>query len=86
MFENKKTKKHDVNYSRYIASWLRKRGRWIEGDFCEFDGYEHCGYFAKWLRTIGVDEDEINDICRMAECGKVELEMSAMLFIKKNGI
>ena len=85
MFENKKTKKHGVHYSRYIASWLRKRGRLIEGDFIEYDDYGNCGRFAKWLRSIGLDEDEISDICRMAQCGQIGLEMSAERFIK-NGI
>jgi len=72
-FENKKTR-NGIHYSRYIASYMKecfKRGK-------RFWAYQ----FKEWLRTEQLSEQEIDDICEMADCGKMELETKAYLFLK----
>ena len=72
MFENKKTVAQEVHYSRYIASWNNCGGDHYYGE-----------QFAKWLRANGCTEREIDDIREMATCGKMELELTAMIYVKK---
>lgn len=69
MFENKLTH-NGIHYSRYIASWRKMGGKIYRG-----------GLFEKWLIEEGLTEDEISDILNLAENGKMELEMSAQIFI-----
>ena len=75
MFENKAYK--GIYYSRFIASW------WREG------GTPYVSDFEDWLRQLIFDEGEkmdentINDIVRLFENGKLELEMNAKRFIKE---
>lgn len=71
MFENKKTEVQKVHYSRYIASW-NKCG-----------GHYYGEQFIKWLKFNECTDQEIDDICEMARCGKMELEMTAKSFVKK---
>ena len=70
MFENKKTEVQGVHYSRYIASWNN------------VGGYYYGEQFKKWLKMNCCTEKEINDICEMATCGKLELEMSAKAYVQ----
>lgn len=70
-FENAKTEVQGVYYSRYIASWKNAGGNYFGEQF------------RKWLRTNCCTEREIADICEMATCGKMELEMTAKAFVKK---
>lgn len=74
-FENAKTEKHEINYSRYIASWLKAGGR--------FDYLSDTLNFKDWLRSMDLSEDEVQAIADMAVCGKLELEDSAKTFIKE---
>lgn len=62
-------------YSRIILSWIRAGG---EKSGC---------HIKEWLRTIdGLTEDEIQEIGKIYGWGgKLELELSAERFIKKNG-
>ena len=71
MFENKMW--NGVHYSRYIASWIRVRGNIMDGDL-----------FMKWLKSIGVPENIAYDIWQMGTNGKLELQTSAMKFLKGN--
>jgi len=71
MFENKTW--NGVHYSRYIASWVRVGGNIKDGDL-----------FRKWLKSIGVPEDITWDIYNLASNGKLELQTSAMKFLKGN--
>ena len=71
-FENSKTKIQGVHYSRYIASWNNAGGADYYGE-----------QFKNWLKANDCTEDEINDICFIAENGKMELELTAKKFIKK---
>lgn len=69
MFENKKTEKQGIRYSRYIASWINVGGERFGTEFMD------------WLKSEGCTPREIIDIRELAECGKFELELSAKKFI-----
>lgn len=65
-----------IYYSRFVASYMKimsKHGqRFRRGDF------------KKWLEGIGeLTPDEINDICDMADNGKLELEDYAEKWFKE---
>ena len=75
MFENKKI--NGIHASRFIMSWVREGGR------LGHHGEDH-DEFKKWLRSLGLNEDEINDIWILASNGKMELEASARKFINNN--
>ena len=63
-----------VHVSRYIMSWVRcggtlgKRGQ----------GYDD---FDKWLKTLGLGDDDRRYICNFASNGKLELEESVKRFL-----
>ena len=71
MFENKKF--NDIHATRYIMSWVRMGGKLKYGKEIED--------FEKWLRSLGLNEDEANDIVLLATNGKLELEVSAKAFL-----
>ena len=68
-WENKETK-YGIRYSRYIASWYNAC-RSIDKPVTYF------GNFEKWLRSMKLEEEDIENIVQMAQCGKHELENSA---------
>ena len=70
MLENNKF--NGVHYSRYIASWINARGEMFD------DG------FKDWLKGLGMSEDMIIDVYEMATMGKMELEISARLYMKQH--
>ena len=72
MFENKKTEVQGIHYSRYIASWRNCGGASRYGE-----------QFEKWLEENGCTAKEIRDICEMAICGKMELEMTAGKYVER---
>lgn len=61
-------------YSRIIASWVNMGGNPRKNP----DG------FKKWLRSLKVPENVINDIYTLATNGKLELEISAKRFMTGN--
>ena len=73
MFENKVINGYTYA-TRFIMSWVRsggkldKRGR----------GYND---FRKWLESLGLKTEDIEDIMLLAENGKLELEVSAKNYI-----
>ena len=75
-FENKLTH-NGIHYSRYIASWTR---------VCKFTSDYRLLYFNSlfedWLRSEGLNDEEIKDIVRIAINGKMELEDSVRRFLK----
>ena len=72
MFENKLTH-NGIHYSRYIASWIKAGGD------LHFSKYSN---FAKWLKELQwLTDDEIRDICNLADNGKMELEESVTLWL-----
>lgn len=74
-FSNNKTH-NGILYTRYIMSWI-----FATGD----SHFGRRSKFADWLReTQELTEDEISDICDLAECGKFELQVSAERFYKEN--
>lgn len=75
MLENMKV--NGIHMSRYIASWMNAGG--------EFIGTWEDSSFSRWLRTVGVDdEQDVHDIFEMATCGKFELEQSARRYMEAN--
>ena len=73
--ENARTEKHEIHYSRYIASWYKAGG--------QFRHLTDTLNFKDWLRSMGLSEDEVQTIANMAVCGKLELEESAKVFIEE---
>ena len=73
-FENKAI--GSVYYSRFIASYVKIASRYGKR-------FEPWGDFKKWLEGIGeLTEDEIREICEMADNGKLELEEYARSWFK----
>lgn len=71
-WENKKCGRYDARYSRYIASWSNVQGH-------AYFGFDE--KFKEWLRSEGLTEDEVMDCALQANCGKLELETSAKIFL-----
>lgn len=76
MFENKKFK--DIHATRYIMSWIR-----VGGDIRTLGGLRD---FQKWMLSIGLNDEDIVHIIRIAMNGKLELEDSAEEFLKNGSI
>lgn len=80
MFENNRVRLEmfgdRMRYSRFIASWITASKNAGIGVY--FDNL-----FRDWLRSLGVTENEICDIHKLATCGKMELENNAVDFIQK---
>ena len=67
----------DLYYSRVIASWVKAcRQSWIRPFFGDS--------FREWMRSIGIPDEDANNIYEMANNGKLELEISAQNWIKKH--
>lgn len=74
MFENRIINGHEYA-SRYIMSWVRVGGKL---------GFRGEGYddFRKWLKSLGLESEDIESIIFLASNGKLELEMSAKKFMR----
>lgn len=72
MFENKII--NGVHTSRYIMSWVRSGG---------ILGKRGQGYydFDKWLKKLGLDDEDRRYIRNFASNGKLELEESVKGFL-----
>ena len=70
MFENVIVR--GVHATRYIMSYVRAGGE-LRRQAWEFED---------WLKSLGLDEEEIYSILRIARNGKLELEISAGQFLK----
>ena len=69
ILENKKVE--GVHYSRFIASYVNSGGELYYDEF------------KAWLEHLNIlSEQDISNIIEMANCGKLELEMDAKLFLK----
>ena len=83
MDEFKNSLVNGIHKSRYVASWMRAGG-------CEKETWMGCrSTFADWLRTLIINdrhltEDEIQEICYLADNGKMELEYLAREFLRYN--
>ena len=75
-FENKLTHT-GIRYSRYIASWTNAHKARLGSSTPTYFGTP----FQNWLRSEGLDEDEIAEIIILACTGKLELETSARKFL-----
>lgn len=71
MLENKKVGNYEAHITRYIVSWRHAGGKRFYDEF------------EDWLRSEGLSDEEIKDAVEMATMGKLELEVSAMRFVKK---
>ena len=75
MFENRLI--NDVYETRIIMSWVRAGGKLsVRGE-----GYYE---FQNWLESLGLSDEEIRHTMELASNGKMELEMSAKMFIAKS--
>lgn len=81
--ENKYVQKLGCNYSRIVASFIN-----AGGDFTpKFEKVADREYkirssdFENWLRSLGLDEEEVIELWEFATCGKVELENNAHKFL-----
>lgn len=72
MFENVKVK--GIHATRYIMSYIR-----MGGNLNKRAGQSE---FENWLKSLGLNEDEIYSITSISSNGKMELEMSAAKFIE----
>lgn len=73
MFENKVIDGYTYA-TRFIMSWVRSGGKFDKRG----EGY---GDFRKWLESLKLDPEDIKDIMFLAENGKLELEVSAKIFM-----
>lgn len=69
MYDNKKSV-DGIHYTRYIASWMR-----TVTNSSAYRDFEH------WLISLGLPQDDINNILEIARGGKMELEHSAENFV-----
>ena len=74
MFTNKLI--NGIHATRYIMSWVRMGG---ELGYCG----EGVNDFREWLRSLNLEEDDIDYIVRLAQNGKLELENSVHQFMRK---
>lgn len=75
MFENVIIK--GTHASRFIMSWIRSGGVLSKIG-------RGCTEFDEWLSSLGLSKDERDIILEIAMNGKMELEMSANVFLKNN--
>ena len=66
----------DVHSSRYIASWLRAGGKLKTG--------KDVSDFKKWLKSLGLSDEEVRQVWYLATNGKLELQENAKKFIGEN--
>ena len=69
MFENKVIEGYTYA-TRFIMSWVRSGGKFDKSG----KGY---GDFRKWLESLKLDPEDIEDIMLLALNGQLELEVSA---------
>lgn len=81
--ENKKSSQ-GLFYSEYVASWAKTVGD-FSGNYAKVKNptkHHHRSYFADWLDHLGLPEEEVYEIYKMATDGKHELECDAYAFSK----
>ena len=71
--ENVKIEKHEIYYSKYIASWYIAGGR--------FDNLYDILDFKDWLRSLNLTEKEVMTISTIAACGEADLTHSARAYL-----
>lgn len=85
-FENK-ISAQGAYYSQYIASWVKSGGNFDREVIRDGSGHVEdivwLGEFRGWLRSIGLPEEEVYEIAKLADNGKLELETSAKSFLKR---
>ena len=74
MFENKVINGYTYA-TRFIMSWVRSGGNFDKRG----TGYDD---FRGWLESLGLGDQDINDIMFLAQNGKMELEVSAKNYLK----
>lgn len=69
MFENKTI--NGIHYTRFIASYY---------NVCKDPSKIYL--LGDWLKHLNLSEDEIHDIIELKNCGKLELEADARIWLK----
>ena len=72
MFKNEMIR--GIHATRFIASWSK-----VGGDFSHHRKGRND--FEKWLKSLGLNDDEVRFIINLATNGKLELENSAREFL-----
>ena len=72
MFENKEI--NGIHATRFIVSWLKKGG--------ELRYRKDIDDFYNWLMSLGLSENDAIYIKKLATNGKLELQTSAMQYLK----
>lgn len=67
-----------IQYSRYIMSWVHMGGK--------LERRQGISDFENWLKSLGLWDDDIEEILFMAINGEAELEDNAKSFIIKNNL
>ena len=83
-FENK-ISSQGLYYSQYIASWCKSGGKFNREVLVESGRIVDIvwlGEFRGWLRSIGLPEEEVYEIAKLADDGKLGLEESAKAYLK----
>ena len=83
-YNENKISSQGIPYSRYIASWAKSIGD-FSGCYAKVKnprGPHHRSYFADWLDHLGLPEEEVYEIYKIATDGKFELESDAVKFYK----
>lgn len=65
-----------VHSSRFIASWLRAGGKLNTG--------KDVSDFKKWLKSLGLSDEDVRQVWYLATNGKLELQENAKKFIGEN--
>ena len=73
MFENKRINGY-IYATRFIMSWVRSGGKFDKHG----EGYDD---FRKWLESLELKTEDIENIMFLAQNGKLELEVSAKNYI-----
>lgn len=63
-----------VHATRYIMSWIR-----MGGEVHRLNGQSD---FGDWLKSLGLTDEECDNIVRIATNGRMELETSAKQYLK----
>lgn len=75
MFTNKKINDY-THATRYVASWINVGGQ-LRTD-------KDIRNFVNWLTSLGLSNEDIRLIKKLATCGKLELEDHAKKFIAEH--
>ena len=78
-FENKRVTVNEGTgefYSRIIASWAK--------EYAPYKIFDNT--FKDWLISLGLTDEDVENIYELADCGKMEIEHHADQWLQQQGI